>query len=147
MTHRRLLHMNTPLLAMLVVAAGCASAGHPAGHPRPVVSLSDCGPAPSAGPVFLEPQLSQLPRLLQAGPLTYPAELRAQGLPGAVRVAFVIDTLGRAVPSSLRTHSAGNIAFEESARETILRSRWLPGVAQGQPAAVCTIVTIHFSPN
>ena len=147
MTDPRQLHIHTALLASLVVVAGCAGAGNPAGHPRPVVKLSDCGPAPTAGPVVLEPQLSQQPRLLEAGPLIYPAELRAQGLPGAVRVAFVIDTSGRAVPSSLRTHSAGNIAFEESARETILQSRWLPGVALGQRAAVCTMVTIHFSPN
>ena len=130
----------------LLLAAACAApGGAPAPH-RPVVALTDCGPAPEAGPIFLGTQLSQQPRMRRAGPMVYPAELRANGVEGTVRAAFVIDPAGAAVPSSLRIISAGDIAFERSARDMILQTRWDPGVAQGRPVAVCTIATLHFTP-
>ena len=132
------------LCTTVFLAPACAGAGGQTTAPLPVVALTDCGPAPKAGRILLERQLTQQARLLQAGPLVYPAELHASGIAGAVRVALVIDTLGRAVPSSLRVLSADNIAFEQSTRQTILQSRWVPGFVEGRPAAICTIMTVHF---
>lgn len=132
--------------AALLLTVACAAPGGAPAPRRPAVALSDCGPAPEAGPIFLETQLTHPPRMRHAGPMVYPADLRANGVDGTVRAAFVIDTLGAAVPSSLRMLSAGDIAFERSARETIMQSRWDPGAVQGRLVAVCAIATLHYTP-
>jgi len=147
MQHFRSMVKTSVVLASLFVTTACAGVGSQSAPPFPVVNLSDCGPAPSAGPLFLEPQLSQQLRLRTAGRMTYPEDLWARGVSGTVRLALVIDTLGRAVPSSLRILSSDNLGFEEPTRATVLQSRWFPGMAEGRLAAVCTILTFHFNPN
>lgn len=132
--------------ALILLATACAGTGGAASHPLPVVDLSECGPAPGAGQIFLEPQLSTQLALRHPGPMTYPAELRARRVSGTVRIAFVIDTTGRAIPSSLRSLSADDPAFVDAARTMILGSLWSAGSIAGRPVAVCTITNLHFDP-
>ena len=144
------LALSTPL------AYACASAATDTGAParapaqpdrqEQAVSLADCGPAPQAGPVFLESQLAQGPRLISAGRLDYPSVLRSAGIIGRVRIGYVIDSLGRVVPRSVVVLYATHPGFVESALATIEDSRYAPGVAEGRPVAVCTVTTVHFTP-
>ena len=70
--------------------------------------------------------------LLQRAP-RYPPVLQAAGLEGRVSVRFVIDREGRVEPGSVRITSATHTGFEESARETILGTRFKPARVRGRP--------------
>jgi len=63
----------------------------------------------------------------------YPPALQAAGLGGRVTARFVIDREGRVEPGSVRITSATQTGFEESARETILETRFRPARVRGRP--------------
>lgn len=63
----------------------------------------------------------------------YPPVLQAAGLAGRVTARFVIDREGRVEPGSVRIISATHTGFEESARETILDTRFRPARVRGRP--------------
>jgi TonB family protein len=63
----------------------------------------------------------------------YPPVLQAAGLEGRVSVRFVIDRAGRVEPGSVRITSTTHAGFEESARETILETRFKPARVRGRP--------------
>jgi TonB family protein len=70
--------------------------------------------------------------LLQRAP-RYPPALQAAGLEGRVSVRFVIDRAGRVEPGSVRITSTTHAGFEESARTTILETRFKPARVRGRP--------------
>ena len=154
MRHHRTLSFGL-FLPLLVCA--CAPAGAPA-QPKPAelvgspqtaqtesaVSTADCGPAPGAGPIFLENQVTQPPRVLEAGRVRYPVALRNAGISGRVRVGYVIDSLGKAVPGSLLVLETTHPGFVDPARTTIEEGRYAPGLVLGHPVAVCMVTTIRF---
>jgi len=63
----------------------------------------------------------------------YPPRLQAAGMGGRVSVRFVIDVEGRVEPGSVRITAATHAGFEESARETILRTMFSPARVRGRP--------------
>ena len=65
----------------------------------------------------------------------YPALLRSAGVAGAVLVEFVVDTLGRVEPGSLRLVHADHELFAASVRDVAPRLRFLPAEAQGRQGA------------
>lgn len=71
--------------------------------------------------------------ILEPGRLVYPAVLERAGVTGRVVVEFVVDTLGRAEPRSLRVVSSGHPAFDQAAREAVLGTRFRPARARGMP--------------
>ena len=82
------------------------------------------------------------PRLFTAGPLQAPAGL--EGVPGRVVLSFIVDTLGRAEPSSVRVTSSTSPAFDQPAREVVLRSRFVPGRNGGRPVRVLVEQAVSF---
>jgi TonB family protein len=62
-----------------------------------------------------------------------------------VDVQYVVDTLGRAEPSSFRVLRSTNKAFEDPAREAILAGRFKPARIRGQ--AVRQLVQQRISFN
>ena len=105
------------------------------------------GPVPITGETFLEAQVDDPPQLISAGPQRYPPVLRSAGVTGRVMAQFIVDTNGHAEVSSFRVISSTNKAFEESARETILKSVFRPGRVRGQAVRVIVQQAVSFNLN
>jgi TonB family protein len=86
---------------------------------------------PSAGGAWTVAEVDDPVHILEPGRLVYPAVLERAGVPGAVVVEFVVDTLGRAEPRTLRVVSSTHPAFEQAARDAVLGTRFRPARARG----------------
>jgi TonB family protein len=137
-----------PLMVPSIVAPVEVPAGippvtiHEPWNPRNVVLRS--GPSPiaagldSAGifhpdSILAESAVDEPASVLRQRAPRYPPTLQAAGLEGRVSVRFVIDGEGRVEPGSVRITSATHAGFEESARETIIRTLFRPARARGRP--------------
>jgi hypothetical protein len=87
----------------------------------------------------------EAPTLLTAGPRQLPPELR--GIPARVEARFVVDTTGRAEPASWQVVQSTNAAFEEPARNMIMRSIFRPGRLAGRAVPVQVQQVIAFEPE
>jgi protein TonB len=63
----------------------------------------------------------------------YPASLRSAQIEGTVLAMFVVDTLGRAEPATIRLTETTHPQFAEAVRQSLLRSRYLPAMVRGRP--------------
>jgi TonB family protein len=84
--------------------------------------------------VFTYQQVDTVARLIE-GTLTpiLPDELLREGKTGRVLVEFVVDTLGRAEPSSINIVSASHPALSAPVREALAEATFLPAVRRGRP--------------
>ena len=94
------------------------------------------------GVVVTSAEADEPPRLLAAGPLGPPAGL--EGVPGRVVLSFIVDTLGRAEPASVRVVSSTSPAFDRPAREMVSGSRFAPGRNGGRPVRVLVEQAVSF---
>jgi len=63
-------------------------------------------------------------RVIEQPALRYPLLLAQAGISGRVELEYVVDTLGRAEPGSLRTLTNTRPEFEAAARAAVLGSRY-----------------------
>jgi TonB family protein len=103
-----------------------------------------------SGPVsttetFVEAEVDDPVRAIEIPRPRYPPVLQQAGIAGSVDVQYVVDTLGRAEPSSFRVLRSTNKAFEDPAREAILAGRFKPARIRGQ--AVRQLVQQRISFN
>jgi protein TonB len=120
-----------PLVSSLAtVVAGLHSVlGAPSG---PVTGTTPGGHGvPGPGGAWSEAQVDDPVTLLAPGHLRYPPVLERAGVSGSVVVEFVVDTLGRVEPASVRVLTSSHPAFEESALEAVLASTFRPARAHG----------------
>jgi len=61
-----------------------------------------------------------------------------------VQVSFVIDTLGRVEPGTLRVLRSPHAMFEAPAREAVLGCRFRPGRLQGRAVRVPVQLPVVF---
>jgi len=103
------------------------------GPTRTGVDRKGTGAIVGDGSPWSEAQVDR-PVVLHAGVVTpfYPAPLRSAGIAGGVLVEFVVDTLGRVEPGSLRVLESSHDLFSASVREVIPRWRFLPAEAGGR---------------
>ncbi len=66
------------------------------------------------------------------GAPSYPESLRSAGVDGEALVQFVVDTLGRAEPSSFKVLRSSHDAFGEAVRAALPRMRFLPAELDGR---------------
>lgn len=104
------------------------------------------GPIPVGGETFLEAQVDDPPSLISAGPRLYPPVLERAGVGGRVIAQFIVDTTGHAEPSSFKVLSSTNKAFEEPAREMIMKSVFRPGRVRGKAVRVQVQQAVGFNP-
>lgn len=74
----------------------------------------------------------------------YPATLRAARMEGRVILQFVVDTLGRIEPASVRALSSSHTYFEEAARRALLTCRYRPAQFNGRPVRVLVQLPFNF---
>lgn len=72
----------------------------------------------------------------------YPEMLRTAGISGTVRVQFVVDTTGRAEPSSIRVLESTHALFTQSVLASLRNARFTPGEVSGH--RVRTLVERSF---
>jgi protein TonB len=97
-----------------------------------------------AGEVYVEAVVEEKPELLAAPELRYPELLRQAGIQGRVVVQAVIDTTGRAEPSSIKIVRSPNPGFDEPARNWVLRAVFRPGRVHGRAVRVLVEIPIVF---
>jgi TonB family protein len=74
----------------------------------------------------------------------YPAALAHAGIPGRVELEYVVDTLGRAEPRSVRALVSTRPEFEAAAREAVLASRYRPARLRGRLVRQLVRQTLSF---
>jgi TonB family protein len=74
----------------------------------------------------------------------YPAVLAAVGIEGNVGVEFVIDTLGRVEPASIRILHSTHEAFESSTRTAVAAAVFRPARLSAHPVRQLTRQSIRF---
>ena len=104
------------------------------------------GSGPVTGETFLEAQVDDPPQLISAGPRRYPPVLERAGVGGRVQAQFVIDTTGHPESAGFKILSSTNPAFNEPAREMIMKSVFRPGRVRGQAVRVIVQQAVSFNP-
>jgi len=101
--------------------------------------------APGGGQPLRAGEVDEPARRLATVAPIYPAPLRAAGLEGAVRVAFIVDTVGRVEPASVRTVAASHAGFVESAEAAVRAQQFAPARKGGRPVRTLAEVTVRFT--
>jgi len=104
------------------------------------------GTGPVTGETYLEAQVDDPPELISQGPQRYPPVLERAGIGGRVVAQFVVDTTGHPEPAGFKIVSTTNPAFNEPAREMIMKNVFRPGRVRGQPVRVQVQQAVSFNP-
>jgi TonB family protein len=104
------------------------------------------GSGPVTGETFLEAQVDDPPQLISAGPRRYPPVLERAGVGGRVVAQFVIDTTGHPEQAGFKILTSTNPAFNEPAREMIMKSVFRPGKVRGVAVRVQVQQAVSFNP-
>lgn len=104
------------------------------------------GSGPVTGETYLEAQVDDPPELISQGPRRYPPVLERAGIGGRVVAQFVVDTNGHPETNGFRILSSTNPAFNEPAREMIMKNVFRPGRVRGQPVRVQVQQAVSFNP-
>lgn len=96
------------------------------------------------GEVYAEELVDVRPDRLAGPPPIYPELLRQSGIQGRVLVQFVVDTMGKAEPSSIRIIQTPNPAFNEVVKTAVVRSQFRPGRVRGRAVRVLTELPFDF---
>ncbi|HWC74762.1 MAG TPA: TonB family protein [Gemmatimonadales bacterium] len=99
---------------------------------------------PMGGHVFGEDGVDEPPQIVSTPPLEYPPLLREGGVQGRVTMQAIVDTSGRAEPSSLKIIARPSTGFEQSARDYMLHTVFRPGRVNGRAVRVRVRVPIDY---
>ena len=95
--------------------------------------------------VFLESVVEERPERLTGPAPQFPDLLRQAGVQGRVLVQGVIDTTGRAIPSSVRVVQSPHPGFDEAAKRIMLQSLFRPGRVGGRAVKVLVSLPVDFT--
>jgi TonB family protein len=103
------------------------------------------GIVPSSDAVLSVDVVQEKPERL-AGPVpVYPPLLSQAGIEGVVMVQAIIDTMGRVEPNSLKIVQTANPGFNESAKQTVLKSLFRPARVYGKAVRVLIQIPINYN--
>jgi protein TonB len=94
---------------------------------------------------FLEAQVDDPVQQISVPKPRYPPVLQQAGIAGRVEVRYVVDTTGHAEPASWRVMRSANTAFEEPAREAIMKGIFKPARIKGQAVRQLVQQAISFT--
>jgi len=98
-----------------------------------VSSGGGSGPPNASGDQPLtEPFVDQAVVALPGSSPRYPSLLQSAGVEGDVRAQFVVDTLGRVEPASVRILESTHENFAQAVRDALGRARFVPAKAGGR---------------
>lgn len=94
---------------------------------------------------YLQEQVDDPVRPISQPTPRYPPVLQQAGITGRVEMQFVVDTTGHAEPGSFKVLRSSNKAFEEPAREAIMKSVFRPARIRGQAVRQLVQQAMAFS--
>lgn len=94
---------------------------------------------------YLQEQVDDPVRPISQPQPRYPPVLQQAGITGRVEMQFVVDTTGHAEPGSFKILRSSNKAFEEPAREAIMKSVFRPARIRGQAVRQLVQQAMAFS--
>jgi TonB family protein len=100
------------------------------------------GPVDVGSVVVTSAEADDPPQMITPGPLRTPSGF--EGVPGKVVISFIVDTLGRAEPGSVKVQSSTNKVFEEPAKDVILKAKLKPGRNGGKTVRVLVQLPVVF---
>jgi len=95
--------------------------------------------------VFPESAVDERPEYLSGPLVTYPELLRRAGVEGRVLLQAIIDTTGRAEPTSIKVLSSPNAGFDESARQWLVHALFRPARVHGHAVRVLINIPSDFT--
>lgn len=95
--------------------------------------------------VYLEAVVEEKPALLTAPEARYPDLLRQAGIQGRVMIQAIIDTSGRAEPTSIKVTRSPNPGFDEPSRNWMLHAVFRPARVHGRAVRVLVQVPIDYA--
>ncbi|HYK82803.1 MAG TPA: energy transducer TonB [Gemmatimonadales bacterium] len=102
------------------------------------------GMVPTGNEVFAENIVEEKPERLSGPPAVYPELLRQAQIQGRVVVQAIIDTLGRAEPTSVKILQSPNPGFDQASRTMILKSLFRPARVHGRAVRVLINIPIEW---
>ena len=90
------------------------------------------GPVDVKADVFTEAELDDPVQALNIPTPRYPPVLQSAGIAGSVDVQYIVDTTGHAEPPSFKVLKSTHQAFEEPAREAIMKGVFKPAKFRGR---------------
>ncbi len=102
------------------------------------------GLGPASNQVFMESLVEEKPEILSAPPLRYPPRLQQARIQGRVVVQLILDTLGRAEPSSVKVIQSPDSGFDQQATAYVLHARFSPARNHGRAVRVLLNIPIDF---
>ena len=105
------------------------------------------GATPSANQVYSTGEVDQLPAVVSGPPLDrdYPPILRQAGITGRVVLEAVIDTTGRAEPTSIQVVQTVNAGFNDAAKRWMAKALFRPARRNGQAVRVLVTQALDYS--
>ena len=94
--------------------------------------------------LFMEAIVEEKPALLSAPKVHYPEVLKNAGIEGDVMVQAVIDTMGRAVPGSVKVLQSPNPGFDIAASDYVEKAMFRPARIHGRAVRVLMQVWVKF---
>ena len=98
----------------------------------------------TAEDVYRLEDVEEQPELLTAPGINYPDSLRRAGVEGRVMVQFILDTLGRVEPQSLKVIETANAGFNHVVIEHMLAARFRPARYHGRAVRVLLKMPFDF---
>jgi protein TonB len=99
------------------------------------------------GEVFLAAEVDETPAALNEGGICnpkFPPVMQSAGIPGRVVMQFVVNTDGKVDAGSLKVMNSTHKAFEDPAKEALMKCPFKPGRSRGQPVRVLVQQAISF---
>ncbi len=103
------------------------------------------GTGPVTGETFLQEQVDDPVQQISVPRPRYPPVLQQAGIAGRVDVQYVVDTTGHAEPGSWKVLRSTNKAFEEPAREAIMKGVFKPARIKGQAVRQLVQQGVNFN--
>ena len=130
---------RVPTVADVLAGASIESATAPG-----TTALAVGAAAPGVGGPFTAAAVDDPVEVLEQPTPQYPSALAQARIPGRVELEYVVDTLGRAEPGSVRTIVSTHPAFEEAARASVLASRYRAARSGGRVVRQLVRQTLRF---
>ncbi len=103
------------------------------------------GPVTVEAETYLEAEVDDPVAPVSIPKPRYPPVMQSAGIAGRVEVQYVVDTTGHAEPSSWKVLRSSNRAFEEPAREAIMKAVFKPARIRGQAVRQLVQQAIAFN--
>jgi TonB family protein len=103
------------------------------------------GLVPTADAVLSVDVVQEKPERLAGPQPVYPPLLMQAGIEGTVMVQAIIDTMGRVEASSVKVTQTANPGFNESAKQTVLKSLFRPARVYGKAVRVLIQLPVTYT--